>query len=246
VFGLDPTRDRRALREVLGAQLQAAELPERLRVEEALRLYASFYRRPAEPAELLDAVGLTAQRRVAYGSLSGGQKRRLSIALAFVGQPRAAVLDELTTGLDPVGRRDVWELIVRLRGRGLAILLVTHDLEEAEHLCDRIAFISGGRLVALDTPAGFVERVGLGQRVRFRPSSPLPAPLLDALERLGEVGRVRDEVVVAGRGDVAQAVLGLLSQHGVRPDRLSVDRGALDEAYLALSAARFAKGVNAQ
>src|SRR5262245_17333050 len=159
----------------------ASELPERLRVEEALRLYASFYRRPASPDALLEAVGLTTQPSAAYGSLSGGQKQPLSIALAFVGQPRAVVLDEPTAGLDPAGRREVWDLLARTRARGLTILFVTHDLEEAERLCDRVALISGGRLVALDTPAGLVARTCQRQRVRFRPSAPPSAALLAAL-----------------------------------------------------------------
>ena len=134
-------------------QLQASALPAKLRVGEILEEYRSFYRDPADVDELLDVLGLAAKRGDYYRSLSGGQRQRLSIALALIGRPRIAVLDELTTGLDPQARRDTWELIEHIRDRGVTIVLVTHFMEEAERLCDRVALIDHGRVVALDTPA---------------------------------------------------------------------------------------------
>jgi ABC-2 type transport system ATP-binding protein len=162
VLGLNPGRDRDELRERLGVQLQDAELPGRLRVGEALRLYSSFYSAPADWRVLMETLGLTAKEKTPFGKLSGGQRQRLTIALALVGQPEVVVLDELTTGLDPQARRDTWALIEGVRDRGTTIVLVTHFMEEAERLCDRIAVIDSGRIVALDTPAALVS--GAGQR----------------------------------------------------------------------------------
>ena len=153
VAGLDPRRDRRELRHLLGVQLQESALPGKLTVAEAMRLYASFYRRPADIAGLLDMLDLTEKRNTRYRGLSGGQKQRLSIALALIGRPRIAILDELTTGLDPVARRDTWALIDDIRNQGVTIMLVTHFMTEAERLCDRVAILEAGRVAAIGTPA---------------------------------------------------------------------------------------------
>jgi len=153
VAGLDPRRDRQELHHLLGVQLQESQLPDRLTVAEAMRLYASFYRRPADIAGLLAQLDLTDKRNTAYRRLSGGQKQRLSIALALIGRPRIAILDELTTGLDPVARRDTWQLIDDIRNQGVTIMLITHFMDEAERLCDRVAIMRDGRLAALGTPA---------------------------------------------------------------------------------------------
>jgi len=153
VAGLDPRRDHRELRHLLGVQLQESALPGKLTVAEAMRLYASFYRRPADIAGLLDMLDLTEKRNTRYRGLSGGQKQRLSIALALIGRPRIAILDELTTGLDPVARRDTWDLIDDIRNQGVTIMLVTHFMTEAERLCDRVAILDHGRLAAIGTPA---------------------------------------------------------------------------------------------
>ena len=153
VTGLDPRRDRRELRHRLGVQLQESQLPDKLTVAEAMRLYASFYRHPADIAGLLDVLDLAAKRNTRYRRLSGGQKQRLSVALALIGRPRVAILDELTTGLDPVARRDTWSLISDIRNQGVTIMLVTHFMEEAERLCDRVAILDAGRLAAIGTPA---------------------------------------------------------------------------------------------
>src|SRR5690606_675587 len=173
VLGLDPRHDRAALRQRVGVQLQESRLPERLRVGEAIALYRSFYPQPADGDQLLEMLGLTDKRRSRYRDLSGGQKQRLSIALALIGRPTVAVLDELTTGLDPQARRETWELVERVRDSGVTIILVTHFMDEAERLCDRVAVIDTGRVVALDTPAGLIARAGGQQRIRFRPATDL-------------------------------------------------------------------------
>jgi ABC-2 type transport system ATP-binding protein len=153
VAGLDPRRDGRELRHLLGVQLQESELPDKLTVAEAMRLFASFYRHPADIADLLDVLDLTEKRNTRYRRLSGGQKQRLSIALALIGRPRIAILDELTTGLDPVARRETWAFINDIRNQGVTIMLVTHFMEEAERLCDRVAILNAGRVAAIGTPA---------------------------------------------------------------------------------------------
>jgi ABC-2 type transport system ATP-binding protein len=153
VLGRDPQRDHAELTRRVGVQLQDSQLPERLRVGEAIRLYQSFYPDPFSAGELLTQLGLNGKEKMAYGRLSGGQQQRLSIALALVGRPRIAVLDELTTGLDPQARRDTCDLIESIRDTGVTIVLVTHFMPEAERLCDRVAVIDAGRVAATGTPA---------------------------------------------------------------------------------------------
>lgn len=152
VLGFDPATQRDEIRARVGVQLQASNLPDRLSVHEALDLYASFYPDPRDPDELIDLLGLTHRRDARYGKLSGGEQQRVSVGLALIGRPRIAVLDELTTGLDPHARRDVWALIERLKDEGLTVVLVTHFMDEVERLCDRVAVIHAGRVVALDSP----------------------------------------------------------------------------------------------
>ncbi|MFG1962080.1 ATP-binding cassette domain-containing protein [Nonomuraea sp. NPDC049028] len=235
VTGIDPHQDRDALRRVLGAQLQSAELPEKIKVWEALDLYASFYPDPADWSELIERVGLGGKREERFGKLSGGQRQRLSIALALVGRPRVAVLDELTTGLDPQARRDTWQLVEQVRDSGVTIVLVTHFMEEAERLCDRVALIDAGRVVATDTPTGLIAQVGGAQRLRFRPTAPFSDDLLLALPEVSEVARSGEQVVVTGTGDLATSVMLTLARHEVVPADLRIEQATLDDAFLALT-----------
>ncbi len=235
VLGMNPVRDRARLRQRVGAQLQESQLPERMKVWEALDLYASLYEHPADWEALLADLGLEGKRDSRFGKLSGGQKQRLSIALALVGNPEIAVLDELTTGLDPHARRDTWQLIEEIRDRGVTILLVTHLMEEAERLCDRLAVIDAGRLVAIDTPAGLVSRAGSGQRIRFRPSKPLADEELAALPGVTDVSRAGSHLVVTGTGDLLQAVTSLLARNQVVAADLRLEQASLDDAFVALT-----------
>jgi ABC-2 type transport system ATP-binding protein len=235
VLGLDPQRDHDELRELVGVQLQHSELPDKLRVTEALDLYASFYRQPADAGELIDRLGLGDRRNVSYGKLSGGQKQRLSVALALIGTPKVAVLDELTTGLDPAARREVWGLISEIRDTGVTILLVTHFMEEAERLCDRVAVIDNGRVIATDTPGGLASRAGGEQSIRFRASAPLDEKLLRQLPEVSTVRRDGDQFTVTGNEEAPQAVIGVLIRHGVIAQHLRVDQANLDDAFVALT-----------
>ncbi len=152
VLGLDPAADAAAVRSRVGVQLQQAALPDRMRVGEALRVFATAHGRPDQVEGLLADWGLAEKRRSGFATLSGGQRQRLFVALALLGDPEIVVLDELTTGLDPVARRDTWGLVRRLRAEGTTVLLVTHAMDEAAALCDRLAIIAGGRVVATGTP----------------------------------------------------------------------------------------------
>jgi ABC-2 type transport system ATP-binding protein len=234
VLGLDPGRDRAELREVLGVQLQSADLPDKLRVGEALRLYSSFYSRPADWRDLLEALGLTEKEKTPFSRLSGGQRQRLSIALALVGQPEVVVLDELTTGLDPQARRDTWAIVEDMRARGATVLLVTHFMEEAERLCDRVAVVDAGRIVALDTPAALAAAVDAEQRISFRPATPLDDRLLTDLHEVTGLQRHGETVIVTGTGNVVNAVTSVLATHGIVARQLRVDQANLEDAFVAM------------
>jgi ABC-2 type transport system ATP-binding protein len=235
VLGLDPRRDRAELTQQLGVQLQDSQLPDRLKVAEALDLYSSFYRAPADWRTLMDVLGLADKAGTRFKMLSGGQKQRLSIALALVGNPRVAVLDELTTGLDPQARRDTWELIEGVRDRGVTIVLVSHFMEEAERLCDRVAVIDSGLVVAIDTPAALAERVETEQRIQFRPSVPLDDALLKSLPEVTSVVHRGDVVVVTGNSNAINAVMSVLARNQIVAQRLRVDQANLEDAFLALT-----------
>jgi ABC-2 type transport system ATP-binding protein len=238
VLGLDPGRQRAELTQRLGAQLQDSQLPGKLRVDEALDLYSSFYRHPADWRTLLDLLGLKDKTKTRFGKLSGGQKQRLSIALALVGTPQIAIMDELTTGLGPAARRDTWDLIEGVRDRGVTIVLVTHFMEEAERLCDRVALIDSGRVVAIDTPASLAEGVETGQRIQFRPSVPLPPGLLESLPDVSDVIYRGDVVVVTGNSNALNAVTSVLARNQIVARQLRVDQANLEDAFLALTGSK--------
>ncbi|THV26819.1 ABC transporter ATP-binding protein [Glycomyces paridis] len=237
VLGLDPRRDARALRERIGVQLQQTQLPENLKVWEALDLYASFYKAPRDWRELLDEWGLAEKRDTRFGKLSGGQKQRLFIALALVGDPKVAFLDELTTGLDPQARRATWELVKRVQASGVTTVLVSHFMDEVEELCDRVAVIDRGEVVALDTPAGLIGEGAGAQQMRFTlPAGAAdPAALVAAVPGVTATAREGDRVTVTGTGDFATAVTAQLARHHVLVSDLRIDRRSLEDAFIALT-----------
>jgi ABC-2 type transport system ATP-binding protein len=235
LMGLDPRTDRDKVREIVGVQLQTGAQPNKLRVGEILEEYQSFYRQPADVGELMDVLGLAAKRGDYYKTLSGGQRQRLSVALALVGQPKIAVLDEMTTGLDPQARRDTWELIEGIRDRGVTIVLVTHFMEEAERLCDRVALIDNGRVVALDTPAALAERARGGKTVRFLPSAPFDDHLLTNLPDVTGLEHVGQHVVVTGKGELVNAVILTLHAAGVTARDVQLDSSNLEDAFVKLT-----------
>ena len=235
VMGLDPGQDREDLHLIVGAQLQESALPAKLRVGEILDLYRSFYSEPADAGELIDVLGLAGKRKDYYRSLSGGQRQRLSIALALIGRPKIAILDEMTAGLDPQARRDTWDLIAGVRNRGVTILLVTHFMEEAERLCDRVALIDAGHLAALDSPAGLAARASGGKSVRFVPSAPFDDRLLTELAEVRAVTRSGPHVVVTGTGELVNAVILTLAAAGVTARDVQLDSSTLEDAFVKLT-----------
>ncbi|MEU1937379.1 ATP-binding cassette domain-containing protein [Streptomyces coeruleorubidus] len=235
VTGLDPVTEHEATRRVLGAQLQESELQAKLTVREALELYSAFYPSPLDWRPLAERLGLTAKLTTRFAKLSGGQKQRLFIALALVGNPRAVVLDELTTGLDPRARRDTWELIEDIRANGVTVLLVTHFMEEAQRLCDRIAVIDKGRVAALDTPAGLIRRSAGATVISFTPSAPLDDRDLNALPALASVEYKEGRVTLSGTDETVNAVLTLLARTRVTAHQLRVTDATLDDAFLDLT-----------
>ncbi|MFF2371479.1 ABC transporter ATP-binding protein [Agromyces sp. NPDC058110] len=242
VLGLDPVADARRLHESIGVQLQHTDLPDHLKVWEALDLYASFYRHPRDWRRLLEEWGLEELRNVRFAKLSGGQKQRLIIALALVGDPKVAFLDELTTGLDPQARRATWELIKQIRDTGVTVVLVSHFMDEVEELCDRVAVLNQGRIVAIDTPARLIDGVDAERSMRFRVGSGEASGLLDAIRDLPDVASVRrdgDVVTVSGMGDFATAVTSVLAREGLVVTDLRIDRRTLDDAFVALTGRAF-------
>jgi ABC-2 type transport system ATP-binding protein len=226
----------RELRKLVGVQLQESQLPDKLTVREALELYSTFYPEPADWRVLAGDLGLEDKLGTRYAKLSGGQKQRLSIALALIGSPRIAILDELTTGLDPQARRDTWGLIESIRESGVTILLVTHFMEEAERLCDRLAVIDHGEVVALDTPTGLVSRMAAEQRIRFRPSRPVDDEQLLALPEVTQVLHHGTQLEIAGTGDLLSAVTALLATQQITAAELRIEQANLDDAFVNLTA----------
>jgi ABC-2 type transport system ATP-binding protein len=232
VLGLDPRTEVERLRPQIGSQLQEAALPHRLRVAEALDLFSSL--QPGGPPwrEVMDDWGLTPKARSAFGSLSGGQRQRLLVALAVVNAPRVVFLDEMTTGLDPAARRATWELIERIRDNGTTVILVTHFMDEAERLCDRLAVIQRGHVVASGSPGQLVSAHSTEVSVRFSTS--------EAVDFLGGVPGVTSvavhagSVTVHGEPAIVARVGRALSEAGIEPEDMDVVRPSLEDVYLRL------------
>jgi ABC-2 type transport system ATP-binding protein len=235
ILGLDPRTDGHRLHQRIGVQLQETQLQDKLKVREALELYASFYPDPADWRELLERWGLTGKSDTSFAKLSGGQKQRLFIALALVGNPEVVFLDELTSGLDPGARHATWDLISQVRAQGVTVVLVSHFMDEVEELCDRVAILERGRIAALDTPAGLVDSVGGEYRMRFRPMATLDEQTLATVPGVTTVIRRGPQVDVTGTGDFASAVTAELTRRHVVVADLRIEGRSLDSAYVALT-----------
>jgi ABC-2 type transport system ATP-binding protein len=234
VLGLDPTSRSAELRQRIGSQLQDAALPGRLRVGEAVELFAAFARHPTDREELLERWQLDELRDQPFDSLSGGQRQRLFIALAFVNGPELVFLDELTQGLDPQSRRATWSLIREIRDHGTTVVLVTHFMDEAEHLCDRLAVVDEGRVVAIDSPQGLIDGLGLPSVVRFSSDEP-DLGWLEDLEVVTSMTRRGGAVEVRGTGPVLALVASALVGRGIVPADLRVERPTVEDAFLTLT-----------
>jgi ABC-2 type transport system ATP-binding protein len=236
VLGMDPQKDGYALRQRIGVQLQESALPLRLKVWEALDLFAALYQHPVDWRPLLEQLGLTDKRDAAFGKLSGGQKQRLFIALALLNDPDLVFLDELTTGLDPQARRAMWDLVLGIRQRGKTVLLTTHYMEEAEHLCDRVAIVDHGKIVALDTPEGLIRSLGIEKRLVFTLPQGQAAPALAHLPQVSHVEVAGDRLTVYGQGDrFVSSVVSALEDAGVPSRDMRTEQPNLEDVFLALT-----------
>lgn len=234
VLGFDPRTDATEIRRRIGSQLQETELPERMKVWEALDLFGSIRSSATDWHQHLDDWGLAGKREARFGSLSGGQQQRLFVALALCNDPRLVFLDEMTTGLDPSARRVTWDLIRRIRDRGTTVVLVTHFMDEAETLCDRLVVIDSGTVVATGSPQELIERFGGGVRVRFTHGGDELGWLMH-VPHVADVARDRNRFEVRGDGPVLAYVAAALIGHGIAPVDLRQERATLEDVFLTLT-----------
>jgi len=235
VLGLNPVQEGKSLRRRLGIQLQQAELPEHLRVGEALDLFASFYATNVDPERLMSDWGLTSKKRTYFGHLSGGERQRLFIALALINDPEIVCLDEITTGLDPMARRQTWDLVRAIRKRGKTVLMVTHFMEEAERLCDRVAIFNQGKLIALDHPQDLVARHPSHHVIRFNRTDGLDLKSIETIPEAHQVECLDDEIVITGEGSILLRVAANLAEQNIDPAGFRCERATLEDVFLHLT-----------
>lgn len=254
VLGLDPVTHAGEVRRRIGCQLQESALPDRIRVWEALDLFAAYGGRRTDWRVLMEQWGLTEKRTASFANLSGGQRQRLLVALALVNDPEVVFLDEMTTGLDPASRHVAWDLIRAIRERGATVVLVTHFMDEAETLCDRLAVVDRGRVVALGAPVELIDRHAGLARVTFslpigadrgglsaapaRDGGPHDLSWLQEVTGVENVTRSGPRVTVEGVGPLLALVAAALVEHGHAPLDLAVHRPSLEDVFLALTGRR--------
>jgi ABC-2 type transport system ATP-binding protein len=239
VLGVDPQLESHSLRECTGMQLQQSNLPDRMKVWEALDLYASFYPKAADWNVLIRQLGLEEKRNTAFAKLSGGQKQRLFIALALLPDPKLIFLDELTTGLDPQARHAIWDLVRQVQSQATTVMLTTHFMEEAERLCDRVAILDHGLIVALDTPEGLIHNLGAEERIVFTIRGTLPAGFSEALSGESRVEVQGERVVVRGKNGrqtpLVSEVVNLLGAQKIQFSDLRTEQPSLEDVFLNLT-----------
>ncbi len=243
VLGLDPVKQIRQLRPLLGIQLQQANLPDSIKVWEALDLYASFYPSTLDWQKLLKDLGLNEKRNAAFHKLSGGQKQRLFIALALLNDPQLIFLDELTTGLDPQARHTIWGFVRDIRKEGKTVFLTTHLMEEAERLCDRVAILDHGKIIAIDSPANLIASLNIGERVVFSVDGGWSSEKMASLPRVARVENQGDRIVVLGKANSSKSaavplvndIVNTLTSEGIRFSNLRTEQPNLEDAFLSLT-----------
>ena len=234
VLGMDPQKEAQALRRRIGSQLQESALPDRIRVWEALDLFSSVVPKSSDWRVLMEQWGLTEKRKAAFSSLSGGQRQRLFVALALVTDPEIVFLDEMTTGLDPAARRVAWDLIRSIRERGKTVVLVTHFMDEAEKLCDRLVVVDKGRTKALDSPQGLITTYASDIRVVFS-TDYTDVSWLQNIPHVHTINRQGPRVEVEGTGPVLALVAAALVDHSITPSDLRIEQSSLEDVFLKLT-----------
>ena len=236
ILGLDPARQTQELRRRIGSQLQESALPDRIKVWEALRLFSSGSDGDTS-ARLLDEWGLAGKRNATFAGLSGGQRQRLFVALALLGDPEVVFLDEMTTGLDPSARRVAWQLIETIRDQGTTVVLVTHFMDEAERLCDRVAIVDRGRVALMGAPQDLIVQHAGAVQVLFTAEGVDPA-WLRTLSGVTDVRERGGAVEVEGEGPILARVAAALASRGIEPADLRVERSSLEDVFLSVVGAR--------
>jgi ABC-2 type transport system ATP-binding protein len=238
VLGLNPQTESRELGNRIGTQLQEAALPDRMKVWEALDLYASFYERTVPWEPLLEQWGLADKRNTQFDNLSGGQKQRLFISLALLNDPEIVFLDELTTGLDPQARRATWDLVRAIREQEKTVVLISHYMDEIEALANRLAIIDHGRIIALDTPANLIASMNAETEVHFSTSNGFQPEQLKDVAGVTAVTQQEQQVTVRGSGPLLAKVATALAQYNIAPADLSVHQANLEDVFLSLTGRR--------
>lgn len=236
VLGLDPIKDQHSLTQRMGVQLQSAALPPRLTVQDALELYSAFYECPRPWRELLTDLEIEDKANARVDRLSGGERQRVFVALALINRPQIAFLDELTTALDPQSRRNMWDTVEHVRDDGATVVLTTHYMEEAERLCDRVAIIDQGRLVALDTVTALIQKHAGDATAKLVLSTPPSAELdLNGVRGVTSTRTEGRELTVRGAADGLQGVLAALSAHHLTVTSMSTTTPGLEDVFLTLT-----------
>ena len=236
VLGEDPSHPTKRWRERIGVQLQTAALPPKITVNEAMALFASLYSDPADTGQLLDELGIAAKGRSYVDKLSGGQRQRVFIALALLGKPDVVFLDELTTALDPQARLAMWDVVRSIRQGGATVVMTTHYMEEAEALCDRVAVIDAGRLIALDTVPGLIASVTKGTKVQLRTSRQLGSGVLDEIDGISDVTIAGTSVSMLWSGTgIPQAAIAAIEAAGLTVANIRTSSPGLEDVFLALT-----------
>jgi ABC-2 type transport system ATP-binding protein len=231
------TRNDRTLRERIGVQLQETQLPEKVTVGETIRLFRSFYQRGHSVDEVIQTVALEEKRNARVGKLSGGQKQRLAVACALVGDPELLFLDEPTTGLDPQARLSLWDIVERFRERGGTILLTTHYMEEATRLCDRVAIMDHGKVIALGSPAELIESLGADQIIEFSVTNQLAEEALTSIPAVNHLHKRGDvyALTVAEIGIALPALLAELKRQRSELVTLTTHQATLEDVFVSLT-----------
>ena len=237
VCGVDAVAEPRRVKQMIGAQLQSTALQDKVTPRKALRLFTSFFEKHAEVNHLIDRFALAEKADEPFDTLSGGQKQRLGLALAFVNEPRVVFLDEPTTGLDPQSRRDLHDSIRQIRAEGRSVLLTTHYLEEAEQLCDRIAIVDHGRLIASGTPSELIGRAALKPRLRFRASRLIDLAKLRGLPGVSDAAAINDGYFLKTT-NMSQSIIELVRLLEAENNdllELQVEKPTLEEVFIELT-----------
>jgi len=236
VMGLNPLTSGRVLRDSIGIQLQESELPGRIKVWEAIDLFSSFYSKTVKYDPLLKDLGMDDKKGTYFSRLSGGQKQRLFIALSLINDPELVFLDELTTGLDPQARRATWELITNINKKGKTIFLTTHYMEEAERLCDRVAIMDQGKIIALDTPQDLIRGIKIENKLIFSVAGDFQLDTLNDTKSISKYEKLGDKIIVYGQGNkMVRDTVNFLVKNNIDFYDLKTEQATLEDVFLNLT-----------